>query len=294
MSVITPEILESLRVRRASGEKVKTLAAELGFTPWQKLEKLLRRGLPSPEPITFNPPEPAAGVTLPSEAFTRIYYPRTVAELLGQPEARALLAGFVRDPYPVAFLFHGDTGVGKTSGARALAVGLGCELDECGLGGVRTIASGEQTADTVRAAINQLHYTTLRGSGWKVLIVNEADRMHPAAEMIWLDALETLPPKAVIIFTTNHAEKLSDRFRDRCRSVEFISNAAALHADARAFLAQIWHDCTGQLIPRDVAERLIESATTAGALSYRRLVQLAENEVRMLSVSSAIAEGGAA
>ena len=177
-------------------------------------------------------------------------------------------------------LFTGPTGVGKTSAALALAAELGCDLDPSGIGGVRVIASGEQTADSVRQALNQRYYTTLRGSGWKVIIVNEADRMHPAAETIWLDALENLPSKSVVIFTTNYAERLSDRFRDRCMTLEFEGAQNALGVDARRLLAFVWRDCTKQAIPSRVADRIVAEATDSkGVLSYRRLLQIAEREL---------------
>ena len=48
-----------------------------------------------------------------------------------------------------------------------------------------------------------LSFRPMLGSGWKVLVCNEADRMTTSAETIWLDALEGLPPKSVIVFTTN-------------------------------------------------------------------------------------------
>jgi hypothetical protein len=41
MSPITQEIVSSMRSRRAAGERITALAAELGI-PWQRLEKLTR------------------------------------------------------------------------------------------------------------------------------------------------------------------------------------------------------------------------------------------------------------
>jgi hypothetical protein len=57
----------------------------------------------------------------------------------------------------------------------------------------------------------------LFGSGWNVGIINEeSDRMALSVESVWLDALEHLPPKAVVVFTTNDPGRLSRRFRDGC------------------------------------------------------------------------------
>ena len=279
MTTIDATTLESFRQRRGLGARVSDLAAEIGFSPWQKLDKLLRHGLPAKsKPETVFAPIPIP--RLPAEALTSAYKPRSVADILGQPQVRAALQTFVASPRPAAMLFTGPTGVGKTSAALALAAELGCDLDPSGIGGVRVIASGEQTADSVRQALNQLYYTTLRGSGWKVIIVNEADRMHPAAETIWLDALENLPSKSVVIFTTNYAERLSDRFRDRCMTLEFEGNSEALGIDALRLLAFVWRDCTTQEIPGHTADRIVAEATDPkGVLSYRRLLQIAEREL---------------
>ena len=59
------------------------------------------------------------------------------------------------------------------------------------------------------------------GSGWRVVVVNECDRMALPAETLWLDALERLPPRTVIVFTTNDPARLSRRFRDRCEQHRF-------------------------------------------------------------------------
>jgi DNA polymerase III gamma/tau subunit len=54
------------------------------------------------------------------------------------------------------------------------------------------------------------------GSGGKLLIINEADRMTPQTEVMWLEGLEKLPPKVVVVFTTSNLNKLTNRFIRRC------------------------------------------------------------------------------
>ena len=50
--------------------------------------------------------------------------------------------------------------------------------------------------------------------------------MTPGAEGIWCDGLESLPPRTVIVFTTNEPEKLTPRFRERCEQFAFQSAAS--------------------------------------------------------------------
>src|SRR5262249_59304853 len=108
-------------------------------------------------------------------------------------------------PCPCAFLFDGDTGTGKTSAALLLAEALGVVVAEERFGGLHQIASGEQSGQTVRDKMRGLRCRPFFGSGWQVLVVNEADVMTASASIIWLDALEDLPPRCVVIFTTNNA-----------------------------------------------------------------------------------------
>src|ERR1043166_8746291 len=99
------------------------------------------------------------------------YRPQRLADVAGQAPVVRQLAAFAADPYPAAFLFHGPTGTGKTSCACALAAELGVDVAQGELGGLWSIASGEQTAASVRAALSGLATAPWYGSGWRVLVV---------------------------------------------------------------------------------------------------------------------------
>jgi replication-associated recombination protein RarA/predicted RNA-binding Zn-ribbon protein involved in translation (DUF1610 family) len=168
------------------------------------------------------------------------YKPCTLADVLGHDQVIGSLRQFAADPYPAAMLFHGESGVGKTASAQALARDLGVAVEEEELGGYHEIPSGSMGADEVRRQMARLQLGTLFGSGWKVLVCNEADRMTQAAENIWLDALEDLPPRAVVIFTTNAPERLSRRFRDRCECYHFGCDRDALQPHIQALAQKVW------------------------------------------------------
>jgi len=292
-TLLTESVLDVLRERRSAGESLKALALELGIT-WQKLDKAIRHGLRldatqrtisaagyAPEAVTtVLRPSLVVGQTgiRPSGVgpLTEKYRPRTLDTLWGQAEIVATLRTFVANPLPTAFIFEGETGTGKSSAAMALAAELGCDLSQNPpeFGGLHVIASGEQSADTVRDLHGQLASCPFFGSGWKVLIVNECDRMSVAAETVWLDRLENLPPKTVIVFTTNYAEKLSQRFRDRCTRLTFTSDAADLATSARNFVKAVWHNETGQAPPARTVADVVKRATENGKLSFRRVVQI--------------------
>lgn len=288
-ATLTLDLLQRFRQRRAAGASVKSLADELGI-PWQRLDKALRHGVPGGPAFTVQPPplpepdrplppvEPERAVlTAPTKGpglLVEKYRPKRLGTIFGQPEAVRALKAFVRAPYPAAFLFAGETGTGKTSAALALAEELGCDLEAKEFGGVQVLASGEQSAEAVRECCQRMWLAPMRGSGWKVFILNEAERMHLQAETIWLDRLEDLPPKTVLVFTTNHAGKLSARFRDRCVQIPFESDARRLEASAHMLLARIWKAETGRPPTAKLIERIVAESAESGRLSFRRAVQL--------------------
>jgi len=191
-ATISNEQLSDLRRRRATGEGMKSLAMTTGI-PWQRLWGLLQSKSPaSSPPATANePPVEAAG----DGSLVERYRPRTLVALWGQGQAVRALGRFAENPHSTAFLFEGETGTGKTSAALGLARELGCDVAADEWGGVWQIASGEQTAGAVRETGRRMWLKPAQGSGWKVVIVNEADRMSRPAEMVWLDLLEHLPKK---------------------------------------------------------------------------------------------------
>lgn len=200
------------------------------------------------------------------------YRPRRIDDVLGQPEVVRALRSFVQSPHVGAFLFAGPTGTGKTSAAYCLAADLGILVDRGEFGGLWQIASGEQTADSVRNAIDALRVTAWAGSGWKMLVVNECDRMSEAAAFVWLDALESLPKKSVVVFTTNDIAGLPQRLRDRCQTLMFTGNPESLKDDANFLVRRVWREELGRDDAPDV-DALGDWRDEDGNASFRRVLQ---------------------
>lgn len=155
------------------------------------------------------------------QSLVEKYRPKFLWDVVGQSSATKSLEKFAGKPHSQAFLFHGPSGTGKSAAAIALARHLGCQVHQGEWGGLHQIAAGEQTSANVREKAKELAHIPFAGEGWKVLIVNESDQMDKRAEVTWLDVLENLPERTVVVFTTNHIGNLSDRFVDRCMSIEF-------------------------------------------------------------------------
>jgi replication-associated recombination protein RarA len=265
MTTLDISTLDALRQRRSTGESLSRLAGEVGL-PWQRLWTMLYPSAPTGK-------QPALQCNAAAGSLTEKYRPTSLGAIWGQDTVVKVLRKFAANPHPAAFIFDGETGTGKTSAALALAGALGCDLGQKEFGGVQTIASGEQSADAVRDAYRQMFNIPWHGSGWKVVIANEADRMARPAETIWLDVLEAIPAKTVIIFTTNEAGRLSQRFLDRCTRLTFESDAEKLRASATALAAAVWKAETGKRPDAAKVRQMVQATEAQGELSFRRLMQ---------------------
>lgn len=220
--------------------------------------------------------------------LTDRYRPQKLSQVWGQSYTINQLDLWLNNPSSSAFIFAGGTGTGKTSTAIALASALGVNVDQAEFGGLHQISSGEQNGESVRAAMKTIAFRPMMGSGWRMLIVNEADMMTPNAATVWLDALESLPAKVVVVFTTNSVHKFQHRLRDRCEVFEFVSSALFLRPELEHFARQVWFNETGADDCPDIDSfgSLIDEKSE---VSFRRLLQLMEPFVRSKKSGSPLA-----
>jgi hypothetical protein len=207
--------------------------------------------------------------------------------VIGQDEIVAILKAYVANPEPTAFILCGSTGCGKGSAASALCNELGADP----YWGVQDIPAGKQTAEAVDEMTRTLWQHCPAGSGWKVVIVNECDQMHPKVNARWCDILENIPPKVCIIFTTNKiAEMTKDdegrRFVDRCHRLDFRSDWAILDS-AQPLINRIWAASVNHNhVPR--AADLVSSGGFGGQVSFRRIVNALHDRIMRLPASERI------
>lgn len=142
-----------------------------------------------------------------------------------------------------SFLFSGPVGVGKKLTARAFAGALNCRNfngDACGAcRDCRLMEAGNHPnlqlvcptdkdgdeapeglirIDRVREIQNALRF---KADGKKVVIVDGADRMQPAAANAFLKTLEEPPEGSVIILVSSHATELLPTILSRCQKINF-------------------------------------------------------------------------
>jgi replication-associated recombination protein RarA len=173
----------------------------------------------------------APSFTLP-QSLAEKYRPRTISEFVGLEKPKKILAKFASAPYQSAWLFVGPPGVGKTSMALALANQVGAELHH--------VPSQKRNADAIDKACHDCWFVPLAG-GFHIVLVDEADRMTPAAQLALLSKLDAtaFPPKTIFIFTCNDTGDLEPRFLSRCRVIEFSSYGMA--GEIANYLNTVWH-----------------------------------------------------
>jgi replication-associated recombination protein RarA len=194
-------------------------------------------------------------MSTPSLAFLQPlaekYRPRTIADFVGLEKPKKIIGRFAAKPYQSAWLFVGPPGVGKTSMALALATQIGAE--------VHHIPSQKCNAQAIDDTCRICAYVPLSG-GFHLVIVDEADKMTPAAQLGLLSKLDATdaPPSTIWVFTCNATDGLEPRFLSRTRQLEFSSYGLA--NDAARLLDSIWQQESHGAIAPNFA-RIVKEST---------------------------------
>jgi DNA polymerase-3 subunit delta' len=155
-------------------------------------------------------------------------------DVVGQPDAVATLSRAVADPAAMthAWLFTGPPGSGRSVAARAFAAALECPNGGCGVcRECRTSVDGTHADVTVKATEGLsirvedtralVQEAGLRPSvgRWRVIIVEDADRLTERAADALLKALEEPTPRTVWILCAPSVEDVIVTLRSRSRHV---------------------------------------------------------------------------
>jgi DNA polymerase-3 subunit delta' len=186
-------------------------------------------------------------------------------DVVGHRRIVALLARSVaRDSLPPSLIFAGPAGVGKRRAANAVAQALNCQspvtshqspgVDACGTCAACTrIARGVhpdvlvlEPGDTgsikieqVRDAVDRAGYRPFEGRR-RVVIIDEADGLVPAAQSALLKTLEEPPSMSVFILVTARPDVLLPTVRSRCIRLGFAEGAKEqVDVEAREMAGQV-------------------------------------------------------
>ncbi|OGW35741.1 MAG: DNA polymerase III subunit delta' [Nitrospirae bacterium GWD2_44_7] len=161
-------------------------------------------------------------------------------DIIGQKKAVNILLGtMARNRIPSAYLFAGESGIGKKFTAINLAKTLNCQkpktpidcCDECP--SCKKIASqthpdflmaapekGEIRVNEIRMIEEAISLAPYEGKR-KVVIVDDAETMNPSAANAFLKTLEEPPPQSIIILISASPDSLPETIRSRCSRINF-------------------------------------------------------------------------
>jgi len=226
-------------------------------------------------------------------------------EVLGHRRLVGLIARSVsRESLPPSLIFSGPAGVGKRLTAVATAqllnctnrIGEGTDIDACGVCAACTrIArgvhsdvivvepgeSGSIKIEQIRDIVDRAAYRPFEGR-CRVVIVDGADGLVPAAQNALLKTLEEPPTASIFILITAQPDLLLSTVRSRCPCLRFgplpaedvvaalvqhgrtEAEALAVAATADGSLRRAFESIAGDLVQgREVAEQvLVRAAAT--------------------------------
>ena len=154
------------------------------------------------------------------------------AEVVGQEAATAPLRAAAAHASAMthAWLITGPPGSGRSQAARAFAAALQCARGGCGecrecttaLSGTHadvTVVATEKVTiaiDEVRDLISVAQTSPSQGR-WRVIIIEDADRMTERTSNVLLKSIEEPPPRTVWLLCAPSAEDVAVTIRSRCR-----------------------------------------------------------------------------
>jgi replication-associated recombination protein RarA len=177
--------------------------------------------------------EPAQSALDFPVSLTEKYRPGRIADFAGLAIPKAILGTLAKAPRDGgAWLLSGASGTGKTSMALALAAEMPAELHH--------IPSQNCNLETINSVWARCHYVPMGNFRRHLILIDEADRMTPAAQIALLSKLDSTDPApdTVVVLTCNVIGGLEPRFLSRCRHIEFSSYGIA--APATQFLEKVW------------------------------------------------------
>jgi DNA polymerase-3 subunit gamma/tau len=248
------------------------------------------------------------------QVLARRWRPLTFDAVVGQaPVVRTLKNALAQERIAHAYLFAGPRGVGKTTTARLLAMGLNCERRDAG-GAVpcaqcepcREVAAGRaldvleidgasnRGIDEVRTLRENARYAPARGRR-KVYIIDEVHMLTEPAFNALLKTLEEPPAHVVFVLATTEARRLPATILSRCQRFDFRPIAGAEIGEA---LRRILEE---EKVPADAVEpdalRLLARAADGSLRDALSLLDTAlaygEGRVEARTVEELLGSGGA-
>jgi replication factor C small subunit len=147
------------------------------------------------------------------QLWTEIYRPKTIDEYVFKDAGqRRQVTNWIKEKSIPHLLFSGSAGIGKTTLAKILLNELGIE----GYDVLEMNASRENRIDDMRDKITNFIQMIPFGP-FKVVLLDEADYLTPAAQAILRGVMETYSNHSRFILTCNYPNRIIPALHSRCQ-----------------------------------------------------------------------------
>jgi replication factor C small subunit len=158
--------------------------------------------------------------TVMNEIWIEKYRPKKLNEVAGQRHIIERLQAYVASKNVPHLIFSGPAGTGKTTSAIALSKELYGETWRQNFNELN--ASDERKLEHVRGKIKNIARTApIGGSPFKIIFLDEADSLTPAAQAALRRTIEKYTHICRFIFSVNYSSKIIEPIQSRCTVFRF-------------------------------------------------------------------------
>lgn len=217
------------------------------------------------------------------KAINERYRPRTFHEVIGNEATKKALAAWMErgEKRSKCLMINGESGNGKTTIAKILAMGLNCEHGDtvnpcCECPSCKSAMSNDamhikyynmsalSTKDDADAIINSMHDSTFTGRN-TVYLMDEIQAMSTSSQNLMLTTIENPPPGVYVIFCTTNPEKILKTVKTRCEIYE-VSDPST--DDIKQLLGSV----VKQEMPSMTREQRVEILNACKGLGFREIL----------------------
>jgi DNA polymerase III subunit gamma/tau len=211
-----------------------------------------------------------------NQVLSLSFRPRVFKDLIGQKTVVHNIRRHQASRPPNAWLFSGETGCGKTTIARILALALQCRHQKlfgnpcprchanAGKFDIIEINASDITGiDDLRNTLQGSDFVPSPGSRCRVYVLDEAQRLSKSAQNLLLKYFEDCPHSTRWIVCTTEPDKILRTLRRRCTAYTIPS----LDLDGtRELVARALTYIKSDLDPEPLADALMEAKITSAGL----------------------------